>query len=400
MTIALTPTLSRRTFLSTAGRAVLGVAGAAALASCSDRSSAPPFDWTDQSKAGVLDFANWPYYIDRTSSNDHPSLDAFTDRTGIRVNYSRPIRDDAEFLDRIRPDLEAGRPTGYDLVVITNGPQFSALMREDWAVPLDHSYLPNFSQYASDLVRNPPWDPSNRFSVAWQSGVTGIAYRPEAVRALGRKPDSVLDLWNRSLARRVGMMSDLMDLGSTALLAIGVEPESSGPDDWTAAAEFLERQHDEGIVRAYYDQSYLHALQSGDTWISQAWSGDIFQARRQGHRELEFVVPSEGAVFWTDNLLIPAHSRHPVDALIYMNDVYRPQTAAMIARSVGYVTPVPDARTILRGDPQGATLARSSLVFPSTDSIGRTSAFKAYPTFRTVEAERAWQTTFRAVLAL
>ena len=393
--------LSRRRFLVDATRLTVGAAalGSGVSVSCSEGSRAR-FSWAGRRLQHVLDFANWPFYIDRTKTNDHPSLALFTKNTGIDVNYSRPIQGNAEFFDSIRPALAAGKPTGYDLIVMTNGPQLSTLIREGWVVPIKPSQLNNFQQHASDLVRDPPWDPGNRHSVAWQSGMTGIAYRPEAVAALGRKPGSVLDLWHQAFRGRVGMMSDLMDLGSVGLLANGVLPQTSTPTDWTAAAELLERQHDEGLVRAYYDQQYLRALQSGEVWIAQAWSGDIYQAREAGHRELEFVVPSEGGVLWTDNLLIPAHAEHPLDALTYMNFVYRPEVAAMITAWVGYITPVNGVQRIIRDRYHNQAMVKSPLVFPRETSVAPGSALTTYPAFRSHQEETAWLDTFGVILAL
>lgn len=331
----------------------------------------PSLWWERQEKAGILDFANWPYYIDRRRDNSHPSLELFTSMTGIAVNYYHPIRDNATFLNMIRPSLEAGRPIGYDIIVLTNGPELSSLLSSGWLIPLDHGYLEHFPKNARNLVRDPPWDPGNRFTVAWQSGLTGIGYRPEAVEALGRKPNAVADLWDPALAGRVGMLQDEMDLGSFGLLAAGVDPQTSSVYDWAIAAEALREQRERGLVRRYYDQGYLPALQRGEIWISQAWSGDIFQANQLGHPELEFVIPNEGAMFWTDNMMIPLHARHPVDAMIYMDFVYRARVAAMIADYVWYITPVPASREIIRQRYHDDAVADSPLVFPEQETIGQ-----------------------------
>jgi spermidine/putrescine transport system substrate-binding protein len=348
------------------------------LAACGLRSPtashAAPVDWdawwADQRAAGVIDFANWPYYIDRRRDNSHPSLERFTSSTATTVNYSRPIRGNARFLEKIRPALEAGRPIGYDIIVVTNGPELSTLIDNGWVTPLDHTRLKYFEANASDLVRDPPFDRGNRFTVAWQSGLTGIGYRPEAVEALGREPRSVADLWDTALTDRVGMFVDEMDLGSFGLMAVGVDPESSSVYDWSQAAQALRRQRNSGVVRGYYDQEYIGALQRGDVWISQAWSGDIFQARQLGHPELRFILPEEGAMLWTDNMMIPLHAAHPVDAMTYIDFVYHPEVAAMIADWVWYITPVPAAQPIIRerfGDP---VVADSHLVFPEAASLG------------------------------
>jgi len=394
------------------------------LASCrldEGKAAAGPRDWDawwrQQQRAGVLDFANWPYYIDRRRDGSHPSLEAFTKETGILVNYSRPIRDDMRFLNKIRPALAAGRPTGYDIIVMTNGPQLSALIEHDWLIPLDHAYLTSFEKNASDLVRDPPWDRGNRFTVAWQSGMTGIGYRPEAEEALGHRPRSVGDLWDPALAGRVGMLVDEMDLGSFGLLAVGADPETSTEFDWSRAAAALRQQRQSGVVRGYYDQGYLQALERGDIWISQAWSGDIFQANQLGHPELRFVVPEEGAILWTDSMMIPAGAQHPVDAMVYMDSVYRRLAAATIADWVWYVSPVPAARGVIEKRFRDPTVAESPLVFPPASTLGSVEpttgavsstgdagssaaadssswSLWAYPTLRSADDLAAWRRFF------
>lgn len=423
-----TPRLSRRRFLRTAALGVASAAAASALPACrlgsvADRPQAdrsPPVDWERwwslQERAGVLDFANWPYYIDRARGR-RPSLELFEEETGIRVHYYRPIRDNATFLEKIRPSLELGLPTGYDLIVLTNGPELSELMRSGWLIPLDHRFLGRFREHAGPLVRNPSWDPGNRFTVAWQSGFTGMAYAPQAVEALGREPRSVQDLWDPRLAGRVGMMVDLMELGSFGLLSLGVDPSMSTPQDWRLAAERLRLQQ-RTVRPRYYDQGYLNALTRGDVWLTLAWSGDIFQVRNEGFRELRFVVPDEGAMLWTDNMMIPARAAHPVDAMLYMDFVYRPRIAAMIANWVGYVSPVPEARRIIAEEFGNERLANSPLVFPDAEILGKRVPFLAknsrgeleqvslflssrvrnYPVFEAPEEHEEWVRIFGPLL--
>jgi spermidine/putrescine transport system substrate-binding protein len=371
-----TPRLSRRAVL----KGLVAAAGSAAIAACtptrpSDRSLAPPpapslppaIDWDEwwagQERTGTVMFANWPYYIDRRKGNRHPSLEAFTDVTGIEVGYSRPIRGNARFLERIRPYLEAGDAPPWDIVVVTNGPELSTLMSSGWLIPLDHTRLPNFERHASPLVRDPAWDPGNRYTVAWQSGFTGLGFRPEAVEALGYPPRSVRDLWNPRLQGRIGMMTDLLDLGSAGLLALGIDPATSSEDDWRRAADHLRRQRST-VAPRYYDQGYLEALARGDTWLSLAWSGDIFQMNQLGHPELRFVMPEEGTLFWTDSMMIPAGARNPVDAMELIDFVYRPRIAALIADWVWYVTPVPASRPVIARKLGNRAVAQSPLVFP------------------------------------
>ncbi len=83
--------------------------------------------WQKQHQTGVLDFANWPLYID-VSHGKHPSLEQFTKETGIKVNYQEVIQDNAPFYAQIAPTLQAGQSISYDLVVMTNGWQLIELI--------------------------------------------------------------------------------------------------------------------------------------------------------------------------------------------------------------------------------------------------------------------------------
>jgi spermidine/putrescine transport system substrate-binding protein len=401
------PRLSRRAFLGRAATGTAALMGAAFLAACDPETpiaspaASTPAEvdweafWARQRQTGRMSFANWPYYIDTAPGNRKPSLERFTDATGIHVKYFHPIQGNASFLESIQPYLEAGLAPFYDLIVLTNGPQVTKLIDSGWVTPLDQERLVNFHAYASDLVRDPNWDPGNRYTVAWQSGLTGIGYRPEAVEALGRPPASIRDLFDPALEGRVGMMSDLNDLGSVGLLSIDVEPADSTLDDWAAAADSLRDQRAAGVVRGYYDQSYVRALKTGDIWAGQAWSGDIFQAQQAGD-DLEFVVPDEGGLLWTDNMMIPANARHPLDAMTYIDFVYRPDIAALIADWVWYVSPVPDAKPIVAEKLDDPAVADSPLVFPSSDVLGA-DRLKQYRVFESEEEAAVWEGLFGSV---
>ena len=107
------------------------------------------------------------------------------------------------------------------------------------------------------------------------------------------------------------------------------------------------------------------------------------------------MVPREGALLWTDNLLIPANARHPVDAMTYIDFVYRPFVAAMIADWVWYICPVPEAQPIIADRFGHEEVARSPLVFPDEGSLG--TEMKRYPVFENDEAARAWESIFSSV---
>jgi spermidine/putrescine transport system substrate-binding protein len=347
--------------------------------------------WSEQKQTGLLDFANWPLYID-TDHGKHPSLMQFTKATGIKVSYEEVIQDNAPFYAKIAPTLQAGQSTGYDIIVMTNGWQLTELIDHGWLIPLDKSLLPNFAKYASPLVKSPAYDHANTYTVAWQSGFTGIGYNPKLT---GREITSIHDLFDPAFKGHVGMMSDNTELGSAGLLALGIDPVSSTEADWKKSATLLKKQRHDGLVRQYYDQSYIKALENEDTWITQAWSGDIFQANASGYPHLKFVVPTEGVMHWTDNMMIPMHAKHPVDALKWMNFYYQPKIAAEVADWVNYICPVPAAQQVIANDLQDPSVASSPLVFPT-----KAMAAKAhdYYTFKNYDEFNTWNGIFDPII--
>src|SRR5215469_2020899 len=351
------PRMSRRQVLASAGTGASMLGISAILAACGVKGTAGSGGktpaggvgtaswWAKQKSTGTVNFANWPYYID-VLKGKHLSLEHFTATTGINVNYTEPINDNLPFYAKIRPSLAAKQYIGYDIIVMTNSsPPLGYLIDYGWLTPLDQSAMTNFNKYAGPLVTNPAYDPGNKHTMAWQSGWTAVGYNKSVIPNPGTSVDI---LFSKKYAGKVGMMADPQELGSVGLLAIGVEPATSTESDWAKAAKKLNQQKSDGIVRAYYDQDYITHLKNGDTVVSQAWSGDIFQADLNSkYRDLHLLIPSEGGMFWTDNMCIPMYAQNPKDAMTVMDYFYQPQVEAVVEYYNDYVCPVPDAKQVL-----------------------------------------------------
>ncbi|GIF41878.1 polyamine ABC transporter substrate-binding protein [Actinoplanes xinjiangensis] len=393
--------LGRRDALRIGGLSALG----AALAACGVQGTGRPREltgsemagfWDGRKQNGRVDFANWPLYMDPSK----PELAKFTARTGIQVNYQEVIQEIGPWFAKVQPQLSAKEPIGFDLMVITNGIQFGQFRAAGFLAPLDHTRLPNFTGNAATRYTQESFDPANVFSVPWASGITGIAYDPAKVK---RPITSLADLWDPAFKGRVGMMSDVTELANFGLLATGAEPAGSDQADWTKAAAKLQQQKDAGLVRNYYEQDYLDALGKGEIWISQAWSGDIFQKNLSDGTNLEFVIPKEGGTIWTDNLAIPVTAANPVDALMLIDFFYEVENAASLAAYINYVCPVPAARDRIRKDAAALSgadrralrdVADSSLVFPSEADYER---LHYYVGFDTAEEQREFAATFEPI---
>lgn len=403
----MTGPLSRRDFLRGVGAGVGLASFGSLLAACGE--SVPAGSTFDSEPAGILNFANWSLYIDKVKRPDgskySPTLQQFTKRTGVQVNYREVIPDADWFFEQIEPQLAAGQPTGWDLMVITNGITLTKMKELGYLVELPPGRRPNFDRYAGEFVKSPVYDVGNRYTMAWQSGITGIAYDPAVT---GGPITSLQALFDPRYRGKVGMFGDIVDMPNLALLAIGVNPEDSTPEDWARAAELLIEQRDSKILKGYYQQNYISALTRREIGITMAWSGDILAAKLLGKipDEIEFVVPEDGALLWTDAMCIPKGAAHLSDAMAFMDFVYQPRVAAQVAQFVNYITPVPEAKPQIEemaartSDPAEAArlleVAESPQVFPSQEDLDRLFTYRELPSD---EEASAWDDTFRPVFA-
>ncbi|GLW34170.1 polyamine ABC transporter substrate-binding protein [Actinoplanes regularis] len=352
--------------------------------------------WAGKAKNGKLDFANWPLYMDPKK----PELKKFTEQTGIQVNYQEVIQEMGPWFAKVQPQLSAAQPIGYDLMVITNSIQFGQFRSGGFLAPLDHSKLPNYAANAAKSYANESFDPGNVFSIPWASGITGIAYD---AKKTGREITSLADLWDPAFKGKVGMFSDTQELANFGLLALGLKPGESDEAAWKKAAAKLKEQKDAGMVRNYYDQSYVDALGKGEVWLTQAWSGDIFQKNVSDGTDFKFIIPSEGGTIWTDNMTIPITAANPVDAIMLMDFFYEVENAATLAEYINYVCPVPAAQAQIKKHAAAATgedkaslngIAASPLVFPGEADYAK---LHYYVDFNTAEQQQAFQNIFQPI---
>ena len=398
------PRINRRDALRGAG--LLGAS--AFLAACgvegtsNDEAPQESGFWASQTLAKQLDFANWPYYMDTGKVNGktvHPSLEAFTKETGIKVNYKEVIEENDAFLGKINPSLQAGQDPGWDLIVITDGGSIEKLIRQKFLTELDHSKLPNFAKNAAPAVRSPGYDQGNKYTLAWQSGLVGLAYNPKLTK---REITSYQDLFDPAFKGKVTVFGDDTDFPTMAMIAQGIDPAKSTEEDWKKAAEWMKKLKPQ--LREFVDNSGMaDVLSSGNAWVSQAYSGDIYQLNIGGSPDIKFVVPKEGATYWTDNMAIPKNAKHPLDAITYMDYVYRPEVAAQLVEGIAYITPVPAAKEQLQakaakesGDDRQTLedLVQSPLIFPTEADTANLKRYRAL----TVEEEQVWDGIFQPLV--
>lgn len=366
--------VSRRTVLRGMVFGGAMVAGGGFLAACGTSGSkskgggatAKDISATDK----VLNWSNWPLYIDvDDKTKKHPTLDAFTAKTGIKVNYTEDINDNNEFFGKIRPQLAAGKSTGRDIIVMTDW-MASRLIKFGYLQKLDHTKIPNAKNLRKALAA-PPWDPNRDYTLPWQSGMTGIAYNPKATG--GKKVESIDQLLtDSSLKGKVTALTEMPDTMGLMLLSLGKDPSNFSDSDFSAAIDKLKSAVSSGQIRQFTGNDYAKGLAAGDIAACIAWSGDVFQLQSDSP-DIQFVIPDAGAMLWSDNMMIPNGSDHQANAEAAMNYFYDPTVAATVEDYVNYICPVQGAQDAMKTiDPD---LVDSQLIFPDDATLAKTHIF-------------------------
>ena len=283
----------------------------------------------------VVNVYNWSDYIDPQVIKD------FTAETGIRVQY-----DTFDANETLETKLLAGK-SGYDVVV----PTAYFLQRQIQAgvfMPLDKGKLPNLVNVWPEIAqRLAAYDPGNKFAVNYMWGTTGIGYNVKAARErLGE--GAAIDSWDivfkpEMLAKfkdcGVHMLDSAEDILPAALHYLGLDPQSTKPDELEKAAALLGKIRPS--VRKFHSSEYLNALAGGEICLVVGWSGDIKQAKNRAAEarngvEIGYAIPKEGAQMFFDNLAIPKDAPHPNEAHAFINYLLKPEVAAKNSDFVAY----------------------------------------------------------------
>ncbi len=402
--------LTRRSLLKGAGTGAAAFSIGSLLAACGGGGGGAAPLSIEQIYQGEpkdkVNFANWPIYIDKAKDAQgnvyYPSLRKFTKETGIEVNYEDIIQDNASFFGKLQPQLQAGDDTGWDIIVITNGREFTALVENDWVYPLDPSRHPNFDANAADWATSPSYDPDNKHSMAWQSGFDIFGVNRDLVKGEITKLDDLANP-DKVGTGMVGMLK--ADMPDFVMINLGIDPTTSGPPEWKEAAQWLMMQRDSGVIRQYYDQGYIDDLTGGNLSACMAWSGDVLYYQLwAGYDNLYNVFPEGGALIWIDNMMIPAHASNPVGAMQVMDYYYRPEVAKMVTEWVLYLSPVPATQELIVKDAQNAEeqgykgyarkldeTAKNPYAYPPSEFLSNSSFGRQ---LKTDDERREWDNIF------
>ncbi len=316
--------LSRRAFVSRASALGLGLSTIGLILTACGKGGEKPAEAAQQGEQlgemeKELNIYNWSDYI------AEDTIPNFEKEFGVKVTY-----DTFESNEEMVAKLQAGA-SGYDIVVPSNY-IVPVMVAGGLVAPLAKSYLTNLGNLAPTFV-NPVFDPDNTYSVGYQWGTTGYAYRTDKIQ---NPPDSWGIFLDPKYKGKMTQMDDMRDVIGAWLRYRGKSLNSTVEAELQAAkADALAAKKN---LKAYISAPVKGQLVSGDVWIAQLWNGDTAQAKKE-QPNLGYILPKEGCTIWTDSLMIPKSAPHKRAAHEFINYVLRPEVGAAISNFTGYGSP-------------------------------------------------------------
>jgi len=312
--------------------------------------------------------SNWPDYMDLAEKGERTTLEDFERATGIPVDYTDDVNDNAEFFAKVRNQLSYCEPIGRDLVMLTDW-MAARMIGLGWIQPLDADKVPNLHKNLIKPLQGRQWDKDRTYSAPWQSGLTGIAYNAKLTKEVG----SFDELLTRpDLTGKITLLSEMRDTMAFMLKIEGADPDKFTSDEWANAIDNLRGVVKAGQVRAFTGNEYIQDLSAGNIVACEAWSGDVILAQPD-NPDIKFVVPEEGLSLWSDNMIVPNKAEHRANAEKWIDYYYEPEVAAKLAAYVNYICPVDGARdAMVKIDD---SLVDNPLIFPSEDDLKDTFDF-------------------------
>ncbi|MDE1464147.1 polyamine ABC transporter substrate-binding protein [Spartinivicinus poritis] len=294
----------------------------------------------------------WPDYIS-------PSLVQKFEKqwnTKVKLVYYESDQDRDNHLTKVE-----GK--GYDVMIASNIalPMYINL---GWVAPMDKAKVPNIKNYDSRYLTsaNPVFPKYAVVPYFW--GTTGIAYRKDLV-------NQRIDSWQQffqpdpSYAGKILMIDDAREAITQAFISLGYNQDDYGNKQALRKVEDLLLSQKSAVK----DYTYLTTekessrLVSGDVVMSYAYNGDGVLLKTY-HPQIEFVVPKEGCILWTDYLVVLAKSTKQSLAYDFVNFFSNASSAAKSATDMHFASPNLAAEKLLPAD-----FLADSTIYPDPNSL-------------------------------
>ncbi len=315
---------------------------------------------TEGTSGVTINVYNWGEYIANGTDGYIDVNKAFTEATGIGVNYTTFDSNESMYAKL------SGGGADYD-VIIPSDYMISRLIAEDMLAEINYDNIPNY-KYIDDEFRNLEYDPENKYSVPYTWGVVGLFYNTDFIT---ETPTSWNVLWDEKYSGKILMFDNQRDAFAIAASILGFSLNSTNEDELMEEASLLKEQ--KPLVQAYVMDQIFDKMESGEAWLAPYYCGDAAILCDEVDN-IAFCFPEEGSNFFVDAMCIPKTSEHKEAAEAYINFICNPEIAGQNMEYVGYGVPETEAKKYMDEE-----VVNNPVNYPSSEVIANTEVFVNLP---------------------
>lgn len=291
-----------------------------------DTSLLSDYDYSRFKDAGItINVANWGEYMSIDEADMIDVNDAFTQLTGIEVNYQTYASNETLY-----SKLNSGG-AAYD-IVIPSDYMISKMIKEGMLQKINYENVPNLANIMPTFL-NPSYDPENEYTVPYLWGMVCIIYNTTMV---DEEITSWSALFDPKYENNILMFNNPRDAFGIALTYLGYSQNTESPQELEAALNLLIEQ--KSIVQGYVMDEIFDKMQGGSAAVAPYYAGDAVTMIAD-NPDLTYCLPVEGTNQFVDALCIPVTAENKEAAEMYINFLCEPEIALANCEYTGYSTP-------------------------------------------------------------
>jgi spermidine/putrescine transport system substrate-binding protein len=231
-------------------------------------------------------------------------------------------------------------PGSFDVVAL-NDTGMARAQQEDVIEPIDLSVIPNYEENIKESARSLSFNMNDQETMGLirENGATGYAYNTEKI-------DDDLSSWNDILdpayEGKVSLIDRTIDRLSNSAAAIDLNINEAPGDQAKTDEMFARAREEDKNVFSYWGDgaTSIRYLRQENAWIAEAWGGRVLALQQDGFDNIEYVIPEEGAMGWTDNLAIVKGSESRGLAHELLNHTYQRENLLSLSEAMNYTVQV------------------------------------------------------------
>jgi spermidine/putrescine transport system substrate-binding protein len=271
--------------------------------------------------------AYWPTYV-------VPNFEKLYD---VNVNVSIFSSNEAMF-----NKLKTLGPGQVDIVFPSDF-MVNIMATQDMLGFLNKDKIPNYGNLKDSFeeVNYEPDGASGTYSMPYNWGWSAMGNHKEVT---GRSLEPTWDeMFNEENEGQITMLNNMRETIGAALLRLGYSINTTDEQKIEEAKQMLIQQKKDGLVKAYDSSNIQSLLTNAEASPSHGWNGQVFGAYRNlmddnNEAPVEFVIPEEGNVIWTDAAVMDKEAPNPNAAHAFLNYINNVKVHADITSWLIYPT--------------------------------------------------------------